>query len=173
LRLRSWSLRVRAQFPLLALVGLALGAAGMAATAAAPGRVQDPALDFRLHCMGCHGADGRGVPQRGIPDLRVEFARFLQVPGGRAYLAQVPGVLQSALDDAAIARLLNWVAASFAAADADHGFEAYTAQEVARYRRAAPANVMLERARLSAPGPASAAAPTRATTSAGAGPEAQ
>jgi len=74
-------------------------------------RARPPAEDYVLHCMGCHGAAGDGE-RGGVPSLR-GVDRFLRVEGGRAYLARVPGVAQAALDDAALARLLDWLVAHF------------------------------------------------------------
>ncbi|ABP64681.1 hypothetical protein Saro_3822 (plasmid) [Novosphingobium aromaticivorans DSM 12444] len=67
-------------------------------------------VDYALHCQGCHLADGRGMAGK-VPDLRMSLGRFLEVPGGRAYLVQVPGVATSRLDDEGTARLLNWLIA--------------------------------------------------------------
>jgi hypothetical protein len=63
------------------------------------------------------------------------MARFLSVDGGREYLARVPGVAQSALDDTAIAALLNWMLARFDGERLEPEFEPYTAAEVGRLRR--------------------------------------
>ena len=71
-------------------------------------RRQRPALDYALDCEGCHRADGTGTPGS-VPALRDSVARFLAVPGGREYLARVPGVAQAPLDDAALAAVLNWM----------------------------------------------------------------
>lgn len=65
-------------------------------------------IDYALHCQGCHLADGRGMAGK-VPDFRGSIGRFLEVPGGRAYLVQVPGVATSRLDDEGTARLLNWL----------------------------------------------------------------
>jgi hypothetical protein len=88
------------------LAALLLAAAAPAAEAASAGT---PRLDYLLHCSGCHGPTGAGVPSRGIPRLRGEVAKFLWVPEGRDYLVQVPGVRNADLDDAEIARLLDWL----------------------------------------------------------------
>jgi len=93
-----------------------------------------PQLDYMLHCQGCHRADGGSTPGA-VPALDDFVARFLKVPGGREFLVKVPGSAQSALDDAALAKLLNWIVNRFGpSADAD-GAAPYTADEVARIRR--------------------------------------
>jgi len=69
---------------------------------------------YTLNCSGCHGAEGLGVPEVGIPNLN-EAGRFVRTELGRAYLIQVPGLSQSRLDDATAARLLNWILRKFSA----------------------------------------------------------
>jgi len=55
---------------------------------------------------------------------------------GRAFLVQVPGTSQAALDNARIAELLNWMLVQFSAKEIPPGFEPYTTAEVGRYRSA-------------------------------------
>jgi mono/diheme cytochrome c family protein len=100
-----------------------------AAAHAAPGL----ATLYTWHCSGCHGADGRGVPAAGIPDLH-DAGAYVVLPEGRAYLAQVPGISQSHLDDATAARILNYVLARFSAASLPADFAPYTAEEIGRLR---------------------------------------
>jgi hypothetical protein len=61
-------------------------------------------------------------------------ARFLQVPGGREYLARVPGVATAALSDADLAEVLNWSLARFDPAHLPADFKPYTAAEIGRLR---------------------------------------
>jgi hypothetical protein len=69
---------------------------------------------YTVNCSGCHGAEGLGVPEVGIPDLN-EAGRLVRTELGREYLIQVPGLSQSRLDDATAARLLNWILRKFSA----------------------------------------------------------
>ncbi len=92
-----------------------------------------PEIDYMLHCRGCHLADGAGSPGA-VPDMRDTLGRFLEVPGGRAFLVQVPGSAQSPLDDATLAALLNWMIREFGPAAVAADFAPYSAEEVARYR---------------------------------------
>jgi mono/diheme cytochrome c family protein len=94
----------------------------------------DPRLDFVLHCQGCHQAEGTGL-DGAVPELRGNVARFAALPGGREYLARVPGVAQSQLDDAAVAALLNWMLAHFDPAHLPADFRPFTREEVAPLRR--------------------------------------
>ena len=112
------------------LAGWLLPLASLAAGPAAAG----PALDYVLHCQGCHRADGSGSPGA-VPSLRGDMARFLRVPGGREYLVRVPGTAQSPLDDAETAALLNWMLAAFSPGSLPTDFRPYTGSEVQRLRR--------------------------------------
>jgi mono/diheme cytochrome c family protein len=93
-----------------------------------------------LHCQGCHRADGGETPGS-VPALADGVARFLTVPGGREYLVRVPGSSQSALDDAALAAVLNWIVGRFGPAEAAAAAAPFTAAEVARVRRPPLADV--------------------------------
>jgi cytochrome c553 len=110
--------------------------AGAAAPASFPrlASTGDPALDYTLNCQGCHRAKGRGSGG-GVPRLAGSMARFLSAEGGRDYLARVPGVAQSVLDDAALARLLNWMLARFDAEHVPADFRPYLPDEMASLRR--------------------------------------
>lgn len=113
-----------------ALPGLGLGLmlALLLALPAAAGR--PPAEQYRLHCSGCHGADGAGVPGW-IPSLR-GLAHLAGLPGGRAYLARVPGVAQAPVSDAELAGLLDWVLRELSPGPPP---APYSAREVGELRR--------------------------------------
>jgi mono/diheme cytochrome c family protein len=91
----------------------------------------EPSLlsSYTLHCSGCHGTLGKGVPEKGIPNL-ADAGLYAGTTEGRTYLAQVPGISQSRLDDAAAARMLNYVLARFSAANLPRDFRPYTAAEM-------------------------------------------
>jgi mono/diheme cytochrome c family protein len=88
---------------------------------------------YTLKCSGCHGAEGLGVPEVGIPNLN-DAGRFVGTKLGREYLIQVPGLSQSRLDDATAARLLNWILHKFSANRLPADFTPYTTEEVTRFR---------------------------------------
>lgn len=89
------------------------------------------AEDYRLHCSACHGSDGSGTP--GVTPSLAAVGEIFAVAGGRAYLAQVPGVAQAPLSDSRLARLLNWVVERHAGAAPE---PPYSADEVGRLRQA-------------------------------------
>lgn len=103
---------------------------------ATPG-VADEALarqHYMLQCQGCHRPDGTGTMATAPPMTGV-VGRFLQVPGGREYLARVPGVATAALSDRDLAELVNWTLYRFDAANVPADFKPYTAEEVGALRR--------------------------------------
>ena len=110
--------------------------------------VRSPQALYVLHCAGCHGFDGSGVPGGRVPDLR-QVGHFLRVPGGREFLVQVPGVLGSGLDDAQVAQVSNWLLGTLAAASLPAEHKPYDGQEIARLRRQTPADVAAVREALS------------------------
>ena len=89
-------------------------------------------VNYMLNCQGCHLPDGGGVGD--IPRMKDFVGNFLQVPGGREFVVQVPGSANAALDDAALAELLNWMLLEISAAQLPENFAPYTAEEVGRYR---------------------------------------
>jgi mono/diheme cytochrome c family protein len=114
----------------------------------APGAFADDRAahkNYLLHCSGCHLADGAGAPLYGVPDLRATVPVFLQTPGGRDYLAQVPGVMNAALDDARLAAVMNWTATTFGAGIA---FAPYDGPDMGRLRATRPLDIFALRAAL-------------------------
>ena len=115
------------------LLALALVAAPAASDGAAV-NADRARINYMLNCQGCHLPDGSGVGD--IPQMRNFVGNFLKVPGGRAFLVQVPGSANAALSDAALAELLNWMLPEISAAQLPADFDPYTAAEVGRYRAA-------------------------------------
>ena len=126
----------------------ALAAAVVADAALAQPAITSPRSLYVLHCAGCHGMDASGVPGQGVPSMRGNLGLFMQVPEGRAFLLQVPGVNNAGLTDAQIALVTNWMVQTFSADTAPSGWAAYTAAEVATAKVARPADVVRARADL-------------------------
>ena len=100
-----------------------------------------PQQDYILYCMGCHGAQGQGVPGK-VPPLAGSLPLFMRSAAGRDYLLRVPGAANSALTDAQLTAVLNWLAASFPPAGATAPApEPFTVEELAKARRLPLANV--------------------------------
>ena len=87
---------------------------------------------YLLNCWGCHGSHGEGIKATAPP--LIGLGDFLKAEGGRAYIIEVPGVSLSALDDAQIATVMNWVLANMSKDRLPRDFSPYTADEVHRYR---------------------------------------
>jgi mono/diheme cytochrome c family protein len=92
-----------------------------------------PATTYAANCAGCHGHSGRTVSE--IPTLVDRIGYFARIPEGRAYLVQVPGVAMSAVRDADLAEMLNWLLNTYSAAQLPRDFKAYTAAEVMELRK--------------------------------------
>jgi hypothetical protein len=119
--------------PLLKLTA-ALVAGALAATAGA-----SPTQDYMLYCMGCHGTQAQGVPGR-VPPLAGSLSLFMRTAEGRNYVLRVPGAANSALPDAQLAAVLNWLAASYGA-PGEPPPAPFTVDEVTRVRHTPLADV--------------------------------
>ncbi len=102
---------------------------------------------FVLHCAGCHGVDGAGSTLGNVPDMR-RLGDFLRVPGGRAFIVSVPGVMGSGLDDAQVAAVTNWVLATLARDSVPGEHRPFDAAEIARARSAPLVDVAAARGAL-------------------------
>ncbi len=111
----------------LATVWLCLG------IGSTPAFALDPKINYMLECQGCHLADGSGS-QGSVPALKDSVARFLDVPGGRAFLVQVPGSAFSPLNDADLAGVLNWILREYGPREIVDRAAPYSAEEVTRLR---------------------------------------
>lgn len=103
--------------------------------------------DWMLNCMGCHGASGTGIPGK-VPPLRDSLGHFVSLPEGREFVMRVPGASNSALSDADLANVLNWVIGTMNAQSRPASLRPYTAQEIAAHRRPALTDVARVRAKL-------------------------
>jgi mono/diheme cytochrome c family protein len=97
-------------------------------------RAEQPAeVNYLLHCMGCHLADGSGgAPD--VPDIRGEMGCLLSVEGGREYLVQVPGASQAPISDAELAAVVNYLLETFNADTLPADYAPLTEDEVAKWR---------------------------------------
>jgi len=134
-----------------------LAAAALTAGALAGAASASPAEDYTLYCMGCHGPQAQGVPGK-IPPLAGSLALFMRTPEGRDYVLRVPGAANSALPDAQLTAVLNWLAETFPAADQPLPAP-FSVAELARVRRTPLANVQAVRREVVQALAASGAAP--------------
>ena len=119
---------------------------GAQTTYADESQTRPPEEGYVLHCSGCHGLSGEGVP--GTTPTLHGIARLANTPAGRAYLASVPGVAQAPIDDDELAVLLNWVLKTFSSVTP---ITPYSAIEVGRFRREPLRSTSAARAALATP----------------------
>ncbi len=117
-----------------------------------------PLEDYVLHCMGCHGSRAEGVPGK-IPPLAHSLGHFLRSPAGRNYVLRVPGAANSALSDAQLAAVLNWLLSEFNSKEVPPGSLPFTAAELEVWRRKPLAGVLAMRQSIVGTLAASGAAP--------------
>lgn len=127
--------------PLLWLAAGAVLASALAGGAQA-GPERPPRVNYILRCTGCHGMEGAGSEQAGIPDFRGYVGTFARSGDGRLYLMHVPGVTNASLGDGEIAAVMNFVIESFAAESRDPAAPAFTAAEVTALRARPVADVV-------------------------------
>jgi mono/diheme cytochrome c family protein len=90
-------------------------------------------FNYQLFCQGCHTPDGTGA--NAVPRMKDQVGYFLATPAGREYLVRVPGSATSALSDARLAEVLNWIVIEFAGASTPAEVKPYSAEEVGRLRQ--------------------------------------
>ena len=119
---------------------LALMAACLSAGAAAA----NPAQDYMLYCMGCHGPQAEGVPGK-VPPLAHTLGLYMKTPAGRNYVLRVPGAANSALSDSELAAVLNWLAVSYSPGESSADTPLFTPEEVAKLRHVPLVSVLATR----------------------------
>lgn len=118
---------------LLGLSVLAVRVVGDEPLAAVVHEPQQARVNYMLNCQGCHLPEGRGIDGV-VPAMQGSVGNFLRLPEGRAFLVQVPGSANAALDDASLADLLNWILMTMSADELPAGWKPFTAGEVADLR---------------------------------------
>ena len=90
-------------------------------------------VNYMLHCQGCHLPEAKGFAGK-VPPMNDFVGYFLHSREGRDFLIQVPGVARSALGDAELAELMNWLLQTYSASQLPAAFEPFTADEVGTLR---------------------------------------
>lgn len=108
------------------------------------------AVNYELQCAGCHLSDGSGSRANDTPRMKDFVGNFIKVEGGREFLVRVPGMSQSALNDAQLADLINWIMRrdGMAGKSMPDNYQPYTEAEVAAVRHEAMLNLPHTRAGL-------------------------
>lgn len=115
------------------LVATLLVGSIVAATARGEQNDRQAHQDYLLHCMGCHGEQGRGLAGK-VPSFPDDLGRLLTSPEGREFIQRVPGVTQSELTSERLAAVLNWIVRTFVPAEVSEKIPPFTAAEVDRLR---------------------------------------
>lgn len=111
-----------------------LFALGLIALTASPATAEMSARgNYILRCTGCHGIEGMGTAEGGVPPFPGSVGHIANTEAGRDYMMHVPGVIASSLSDSEIASVMNYVIATFDTTEAPD----FTVEEVTR-RRALP-----------------------------------
>jgi hypothetical protein len=103
-----------------------------------------PQQDYILYCMGCHGPQAEGVPGK-VPPLAHVLGRYMRSPAGRNYILRVPGAANSALSDAQLAGVLNWLAQTFDAQGLSSDVPLFSTAEVTSQRHSPLPSVLATR----------------------------
>jgi mono/diheme cytochrome c family protein len=115
-----------------------------------PASAASPQINYALRCSGCHTSEGVSPPLGRIPPLKGAVGHLTLLPEGRRYIVNVPGIHNSGLGAEDTAALLNWMVATYGEASTPPDFAPFTGAEVARWRAAAPDDVMVLRAEVRA-----------------------
>lgn len=104
----------------------------------------NPAQDYMLYCMGCHGPRAEGVPGK-VPPLARTLGLYMKTPAGRNYVLRVPGAANSVLSDAELAAVLNWLAVTYSPGESSSDAPLFTPEEVAKLRHVPLVSVLAAR----------------------------
>jgi cytochrome c553 len=136
----------RAHRALASALGALLAAAPVADALERP-ESSNVEQNYVLFCGGCHGVEGNGVPHK-VPPLKGALGLFLRADGGRELLLRFPGVVNSALSDAALADVMNWCVTRFAGPERPADLRPYSPAEVRAARVSPLLNIQRSRSEL-------------------------
>jgi len=89
--------------------------------------------NYQMFCRGCHTEDGSG--NKSVPTLKNSMGMFLRSQAGREYLVRVPGSANSALSDADLTDVLNWMLQEFSGDSLPSDWQKYQLSEISEYRQ--------------------------------------
>ncbi|MTH78026.1 c-type cytochrome [Paracoccus aestuariivivens] len=118
-----------------------IGLAGLAFAGPALAAEGQAHRDYILRCAGCHGMEGLGSVEGGIPTFPGSVGKIAADDMGRTYMMHVPGVISASLDDAGIASVMNYILDRWSPGEA----APFTPDEVTRRRAVPVADVVVMR----------------------------
>lgn len=125
--------------PALFLPGMMLATAAIAEPVA--DGPQKARTNYILYCSGCHGLNGKGTAEGGVPGFPNSVGYIASLESGRDYILQVPGVVNTRMSDAETAEVLNYILNEWAGGEAPD----FSAQEVSQRRTRPARNVVVFR----------------------------
>jgi mono/diheme cytochrome c family protein len=108
------------------LLGLTLAASASAET---PARA-----NYLLNCGGCHGFEGVSNAVL-VPNLQHQVGYFLNLPEGRDYLARLPNVAFSTLNDRDLADMMNFIVFTLGEGSVPKDAKPFSPAEIGRLRQ--------------------------------------
>ena len=112
---------------------------------AAAAHAAEPNYNYALRCTGCHTAEGVSPELGRIPPLKGVVGHLVRTKEARLYFANVPGIVNSGLDSAETAALLNWVVKTYGEKSTPASWTPFDGAEIEALRRRAPADIMAYR----------------------------
>ncbi len=103
--------------------------------------------NYILNCQGCHLPDGSGS-KGNVPKMNDFVGYFLQVPGGREFIVQVPGAANAPISDQELADVMNWLLLNFSRNELPEPFDPYSAKEIDKLRKQPLINIVQRREEL-------------------------
>ncbi|SFJ68517.1 hypothetical protein [Celeribacter neptunius] len=105
-----------------------------AALAAADQPSRTAHTNYILRCAGCHGFEGGGTPEGGIPAFPGSVGHIAGTEMGRTYMMHVPGVVGASLNNREIAEVMNYVLDVWGEAEGGESAAYFSEEEVSRRR---------------------------------------
>lgn len=123
-------------------------ALGLLTVSTAGAQERSAHANYVLRCAGCHGMEGAGTAEGGIPDFRGYVGAFTHTEAARTYVMHVPGVISASLSDAEIAAVMNYIVEKWGGESVPDPFEPFTSEEVTRLRAVPVEDVVAFRRRV-------------------------
>jgi hypothetical protein len=105
----------------------------------------EPNYNYALRCTGCHTAEGVSPELGRIPPLKGVVGHLVRTQESRRYLANVPGIVNSGLNNDETAALINWVVKTYGGKSVPQKWTPFDGAEIEALRRKPPPDIMAYR----------------------------
>lgn len=112
---------------------------------AAAAAAAEPNYNYALRCTGCHTAEGVSPELGRIPPLKGVVGHLVRTKESRRYFANVPGIVNSGLNNDDTAALLNWVVKTYGGESVPKSWKPFDGAEIKALRHEAPPDIMAYR----------------------------